>query len=246
MSTATASALHDDCCSQDELDSRRSHDANEIVVLLPLSNHEELSFDRLIRTKPQLLISNTPIVYVDSAAANQSGRVALGARHPCRRQQFDNWPSVGDVSRRGRGHVGEDLEQVPSRTWRRRLRQKASGTLLPRRARPYHHERAPSRDEPILVVRDASQVRWTVAASSSAIRVSVQKREEFQVSHGVAVVRVEPELIKLVRLGQLRIEPDCSCLGLAELGSRRRRHQRQAPGHAPCRPAVGESDPCLR
>ena len=43
-----------------------------------------VTFDRLIRAKPKLLVRNAPIVHVNSATPNQSSRVALRTRHACR------------------------------------------------------------------------------------------------------------------------------------------------------------------
>ena len=55
---------------------------------------------------------------------------------------------------------------------------------------------------------------------------AIEEREVLQVPPRVAIVDVEPELIELVRLRQRRIEPHRARFGLAELRSRRGRHQR--------------------
>ena len=43
-----------------------------------------------------------------------------------------------------------------------------------------------------------------------------QKREVFQVADHVAVVRVDPELVKSIDAGAFRVEPDGAGFGLAE------------------------------
>ena len=43
-----------------------------------------------------------------------------------------------------------------------------------------------------------------------------QKREIFQIADDVAVIGVDPELVKLIDAGAFRIEPDGAGFGLAE------------------------------
>jgi hypothetical protein len=66
---------------QSNLALRGSKNSDEIVVLLALANDEELTFDGLIRSEPKFFVGDAAVVHVDSAATDQSSRVALRARH---------------------------------------------------------------------------------------------------------------------------------------------------------------------
>jgi hypothetical protein len=50
-----------------------------------------------------------------------------------------------------------------------------------------------------------------------AYPLSVEKRKESQVLHGILIVSIQPELIELIRRRQVRIEPDRSGFRLAKL-----------------------------
>src|SRR4051812_2868176 len=54
----------------------------------------------------------------------------------------------------------------------------------------------------------------------------IEKGETFQIGHRFTVVGIQPELIKLEWRRPLRIEPDRTGFGLAELRPRRGLHQR--------------------
>src|SRR4029453_9094848 len=56
--------------------------------------------------------------------------------------------------------------------------------------------------------------------------VTIEEREVLQISTGVAIVHVQPELIELVRLRERWIEPHCARFCLSELRSGGGRHQR--------------------
>ena len=188
---------------------------------------------------------NPPVVHVDAAAADQPRRLALRRRHARRRRAARPGASRSASMRHGRGRdIRKDLHELAHRH-RRHIAARTASRL------PTSASRTAASPCTIRVTsRASSRCAWrssgsrAVAASSSAIRVGVEKREELQIPDRVAVVGVEPELIELVGRRQLRIQPDRSRFGLAELVARRRRDERQhqavrlaaahAPNRAPC------------
>src|SRR5688572_33221852 len=56
---------------------------------------------------------------------------------------------------------------------------------------------------------------------------TTEEGEEPQIADGVAIFRIQPELVELIGLCQFGIEPDRSRFGLADLRSRRRGDERQ-------------------
>src|SRR5437764_475741 len=65
-----------------------------------------------------------------------------------------------------------------------------------------------------------------IRAGEAVNRVARQEREALQVSHDVAVIRVQPELVEPEWPGPLRVEPDGAGFGLPELHAGCSLHQR--------------------
>ena len=61
-----------------------------------------------------------------------------------------------------------------------------------------------------------SQVRRRIVLG---YRLAVEQREYLDITLGVLVADVEPELVELIGRGVARVEPDVAALGLAELGA---------------------------
>ncbi len=65
-----------------------------------------------------------------------------------------------------------------------------------------------------------SQVRRRIVLGYESIyRLAVEQREYLDITLGVLVADVEPELVELIGRGVARVEPDVAALGLAELGA---------------------------
>src|SRR6516165_1485333 len=80
-----------------------SRQSDNVILLLPLSQHEQPASDRRLCREPDLHIGNAPVVYIDSARLDEPAGVALRRGEPHTRNQIDNPDPIYEFTR---GNVG--------------------------------------------------------------------------------------------------------------------------------------------